>query len=682
MNFGSIPFGLQPQGPFLNQVQPSRYTQWNNPARNSSTQHRSLNGHTGNHQGIHFGNIDGSLPKNTNHLYQQLHHTGQQIHPQSGGFGIPNCGLPNGIRQAPQQYHHSGQQLPHQFGFANNTHHTGKPLQHSLQHQPTPQGESGLRGPPPVGSTNFHDGRTNGADPQHCQVDSHHDISPPNGQHHPPPTPSNTSPNNPAPQAARKPQKPHKKTTHSHVEAGQASRSTEATGNEQQTDLPVGPTQHEIITQFLNVNNPPSKSSPLVQLTMSDFLDKTTARYTKLHTRNPRKCLHPTTKHFSLVSMRSNSAVHVAKTNHCEIVIFAVSSHLGDHNFQYVQATPGVAEFVRETASTDGLKNYQSRLQAFLTGARLNDISASLAKKKTKKASSKAEVNVAREKLNELVDQATDGKKDSWTWQGCDVALGKLGYKVVFMPGHRSKPEWIKSYSNGLLQPEAKLVNEDIDNRLIRVIHDQEALIGRTRATVRKPHSPRTAQSGIEHANLEGTVNGDGSKQTTTAQLQSPPTRKQKSPGTRTTAPPKQKRARKTPAAQRKARLPPLTAAERALDPSSSESDSKTRNSFSVIQDSSSQSDHLSESGHRRSCENEDSTASNQSHSNEVATPAICKKWRPKKVSPSRLTTSTVPGSSNKGSPNSIIQPPISAPPLIASSAAVWDQPNRAALLT
>ncbi|WAQ85266.1 hypothetical protein PtA15_5A841 [Puccinia triticina] len=540
MNFGSIPFGLQPQGPFLNQVQPSRYTQWNNPARNSSTQHRSLNGHTGNHQGIHFGNIDGSLPKNTNHLYQQLHHTGQQIHPQSGGFGIPNCGLPNGIRQAPQQYHHSGQQLPHQFGFANNTHHTGKPLQHSLQHQPTPQGESGLRGPPPVGSTNFHDGRTNGADPQHCQVDSHHDISPPNGQHHPPPTPSNTSPNNPAPQAARKPQKPHKKTTHSHVEAGQASRSTEATGNEQQTDLPVGPTQHEIITQFLNVNNPPSKSSPLVQLTI-----------------------------------------------------------------------------------------------------------------------------------------------------------------------------------NGLLQPEAKLVNEDIDNRLIRVIHDQEALIGRTRATVRKPHSPRTAQSGIEHANLEGTVNGDGSKQTTTAQLQSPPTRKQKSPGTRTTAPPKQKRARKTPAAQRKARLPPLTAAERALDPSSSESDSKTRNSFSVIQDSSSQSDHLSESGHRRSCENEDSTASNQSHSNEVATPAICKKWRPKKVdrttliaftfnqhllalvtrkksplfldepgrshclaSPSRLTTSTVPGSSNKGSPNSIIQPPISAPPLIASSAAVWDQPNRAALLT
>ncbi|WAQ85419.1 hypothetical protein PtA15_6A47 [Puccinia triticina] len=253
-------------------------------------------------------------------------------------------------------------------------------------------------------------------------------------------------------------------------------------------------------------------------------------------------------------------AVHIAASNHCEIVIFAVSTHLCDYSFQTVRATPGAAEFVREITSTDGLRNYQSRLQAFLTGAQLNNISASLGKKRTQKRKPKAEVDTARSKLNELVDQATDGKKDSWSWQGCDDALGKLGYKVVFMPGHVSQADWIKSYSNSLRGTEAKLIIEDIDNGLIRVIQDQDALIGRTRIIKQKPQRHDSLQPGTTNQ-LSGEDGSAHRHLLPSKRKRQPPKPKQKLPRTRP-APKKQRK---------RVRAPSLTAEERALDSSFSE---------------------------------------------------------------------------------------------------------------
>ncbi|EFP75573.1 uncharacterized protein PGTG_00904 [Puccinia graminis f. sp. tritici CRL 75-36-700-3] len=245
-------------------------------------------------------------------------------------------------------------------------------------------------------------------------------------------------------------------------------------------------------------------------------------------------------------------AVNIAASNHCEIVIFAVSSHLCDYSFQNIRATPGAAEFVREITSSDGLKNYQSRLQAFLTGARLNHISASLAKETSKKGQSKSEVTATREKLAELVDHAKDGKKASWTWQGCDDALGKLGYKVIFMPGHVSQPDWIKSYSNSLRPTEAKLINQDIDNGLIRVIHDQDALIGRTRTIKQKATQPLTP--GEDHSANQPPPPPNGHHQQTNQKKKSCKT------------PPVPRKPRK------RARVPLLTPEEQLLDESSSES--------------------------------------------------------------------------------------------------------------
>jgi hypothetical protein len=81
--------------------------------------------------------------------------------------------------------------------------------------------------------------------------------------------------------------------------------------------------------------------------------------------------------------------------------MFAVSNHLTSYNFQLAKATPGAADFVAQIYAADGLKNYQSRLQSYVTGARLNGVSAAISKKSKKKASSC--VNEARERLAELV---------------------------------------------------------------------------------------------------------------------------------------------------------------------------------------------------------------------------------------------------------------------------------------
>ncbi|PLW51509.1 hypothetical protein PCASD_00399 [Puccinia coronata f. sp. avenae] len=187
------------------------------------------------------------------------------------------------------------------------------------------------------------------------------------------------------------------------------------------------------------------------------------------------------------LDMWQKKAVHVAKTNHCEIVTFAVSNHLGDHNFQSVRATPGAASFVQQINEVDGLQNYESRLQAFITGANINQIPAAV-KKKQDKGSAPLLVAETRSRLAALVSRDTNNQKTSWSWSQCDVELGRLGYKVVFMPEAISLPEWIKSPSSGLTKTEAELILEDLNHNYIRVVRDRDALLGTTRSPAGQPN--------------------------------------------------------------------------------------------------------------------------------------------------------------------------------------------------
>jgi hypothetical protein len=61
-------------------------------------------------------------------------------------------------------------------------------------------------------------------------------------------------------------------------------------------------------------------------------------------------------------------AVNVAKSCSCEVVIFAVSNHLGSHSFQLSRTTPGASAPHKAITDVDGNHQYTARLQAYIAG--------------------------------------------------------------------------------------------------------------------------------------------------------------------------------------------------------------------------------------------------------------------------------------------------------------------------
>lgn len=60
--------------------------------------------------------------------------------------------------------------------------------------------------------------------------------------------------------------------------------------------------------------------------------------------------------------------IPVAKTNHFELVIIAVSNHLSKHNFQITRNTVGADKAVEVLYKKDGTDNFPCQLQAYLMG--------------------------------------------------------------------------------------------------------------------------------------------------------------------------------------------------------------------------------------------------------------------------------------------------------------------------
>ncbi|PLW14458.1 hypothetical protein PCASD_14371 [Puccinia coronata f. sp. avenae] len=229
-----------------------------------------------------------------------------------------------------------------------------------------------------------------------------------------------------------------------------------------------------------------------------------------------------------LVALRAHStSLRIAES--------CVNKWMEDWQKKLAKATPGAADFIAQIYAADGLKNYQSRLQSYINGARLNGVSAAISKKSKKKASSC--VNEARERLAELVSNDTGGRKTTWTWQGCDKALGKLGFKVVFYPGATSQPAWIKSLSNRLTGSQATLIVDNINAGFLRVIKDKEALLSQSCSLA---GTSTTGELRLNDNN-ETAAPAPGPSTTPSTTLLATTKRKQAQPCTKKKVPPKRK---------------------------------------------------------------------------------------------------------------------------------------------
>ncbi|OAV88980.1 hypothetical protein PTTG_28847 [Puccinia triticina 1-1 BBBD Race 1] len=183
-------------------------------------------------------------------------------------------------------------------------------------------------------------------------------------------------------------------------------------------------------------------------------------------------------------------AVNVAETFGCELVIFAVSRHLGRHSFQYTRYTPGASSFVKKAEQVDGTKCYPARMQSFITGYTVSDLAASIAMvneqadkaakagshapgaKGGKDASFPLRPVSAVKRMSKLIAEKTGGAITQWPWSKTDYRLAEVKYRLELLPGAKVAASWLKRPSRGLTPNRQAILHLDLDQNLIDFVYD------------------------------------------------------------------------------------------------------------------------------------------------------------------------------------------------------------------
>ncbi|EGG11545.1 uncharacterized protein MELLADRAFT_91125 [Melampsora larici-populina 98AG31] len=119
--------------------------------------------------------------------------------------------------------------------------------------------------------------------------------------------------------------------------------------------------------------------------------------------------------------------VPVAKSNHFEMIIVAVSNHISDHSFQMTRSTVGVKKIVEEIYAIDGVNKFATEVQAHLVGRKPSEL--------TKSQSENARKFHARvvASLSTYCKEVTGLKH--WPWSNCDATFKEAGFKFELLPG-------------------------------------------------------------------------------------------------------------------------------------------------------------------------------------------------------------------------------------------------------
>ncbi|KAA1105754.1 hypothetical protein PGT21_017617 [Puccinia graminis f. sp. tritici] len=131
-------------------------------------------------------------------------------------------------------------------------------------------------------------------------------------------------------------------------------------------------------------------------------------------------------------------AVHLAKSANCELVMFAVSRHLGNHAFQFAKCTHGATRFVTGAQILDGTKHYAARMQSYLTGYEVAQIAKINGKKP--RLPNKHPVTIAA-RMRAFIREKTEGALNKWPWTKTNYRLAQAKFRLELLPGARSKRE-------------------------------------------------------------------------------------------------------------------------------------------------------------------------------------------------------------------------------------------------
>ncbi|KAH9809626.1 hypothetical protein DFH28DRAFT_1086086 [Melampsora americana] len=162
--------------------------------------------------------------------------------------------------------------------------------------------------------------------------------------------------------------------------------------------------------------------------------------------------------------------IPVAKTNHFEVVLIAVSTHIGKHNFQITRNTAGVTLPVKMIYDIEGVQNFPAQLQALLVGKTTLQLADDLADKTAHGLHARVVKSLSR-----FLHGVTG--LNHWPWSRCDKTLGDLGFELKLLPGARSQLATFKTPSNTLNQAKLLALESDLNDNMIHLVRTADNLI-------------------------------------------------------------------------------------------------------------------------------------------------------------------------------------------------------------
>ncbi|KAH9808236.1 hypothetical protein DFH28DRAFT_1088045 [Melampsora americana] len=162
-----------------------------------------------------------------------------------------------------------------------------------------------------------------------------------------------------------------------------------------------------------------------------------------------------------LVDQTLAKCAPIARANHFEMVIIAVSTHIAPNHFQLTRNTIGIDKALQIIYDNQGGDALPVQLQAYLVGKTPHGLESEL-QNQGRRFQSRV-VNALSTHLYETT------KLKHWPWSKCDATLAAAGYELKLLPGARSVEETFKTCSSQLNQAKLVALNEDLKDNLIQL---------------------------------------------------------------------------------------------------------------------------------------------------------------------------------------------------------------------
>ncbi|EGG09058.1 uncharacterized protein MELLADRAFT_96307 [Melampsora larici-populina 98AG31] len=181
--------------------------------------------------------------------------------------------------------------------------------------------------------------------------------------------------------------------------------------------------------------------------------------------------------------------ISIAKSNHFEMILIAVSNHIGKHHFQVTRNTVGLNKAINVIYESDGINKLPAQLQSFLVGKEPNSLAIGLAESKQKWSTPSQDYYVFD----------TVGLKH-WPWSKCNATLAAAGRQLKLLPGARSVKSTFKMPSSNLNAAKVAALDADLKANLIQLVPIQtqaDIQLSKTQPdfSPNRSHQPQTNSS-------------------------------------------------------------------------------------------------------------------------------------------------------------------------------------------